>query len=70
MKKTIALLLVMILSAGALSAKPREKGEIRAVEFEIGGGFVFGNHMKNFVNDGGCLCSSRRGTISPNFRST
>lgn len=53
MKKTIAILLVMILSAGVLSAKPREKGEIRAVEFEIGGGFVFGNHMKNFVNDGG-----------------
>lgn len=53
MKKTIAILLVMILSAGVLSAKPREKGEIRAVEFEIGGGVVFGNYMKNFVNDGG-----------------
>lgn len=70
MKKTIAILIVMILSTGVLSAKPRAKGEIRAVEFEIGGGFVVGNNMKNFVNDGDCLCSSRRGTISPNFRST
>ena len=48
MKKTIAILIVMILSTGVLSAKPRAKGEIRAVEFEIGGGFVVGNNMKKF----------------------
>lgn len=53
MRKAFAILVVLFLAADAMYAKHREKGEIRAVEFEIGGGVVFGNYMKDFVNDGG-----------------
>ena len=53
MRKVFAILVVLFLAADAMYAKHREKGEIRAVEFEIGGGFVFGNYMQDFVNDGG-----------------